>query len=569
MKRKLLAAAAAAAISLLIITPVMAAYYVEIDVTESNGTDYDQLAMNGTLDVDYLADHEFIDPDGLDTRLRNSAGGAVPFMLHDDYIYFSSSLEGDKVTTFTLTTGNTPLSNFDVIPGHGGYVTISDHANLELGDTFELVIDGYVDTGTSGDLLTKTCAIDITSDGAGNVDVQVWQESEVTQTTQDTWIYLYSGNPYRAGQRFDDFPATYITSASFYLYKSGDPPPTGTGYVRVRRVSDDEIIGTLGSISFSEIGTSPAWYDFDTTPVYNPTVQDVRICWEGAGPEQARRINFGRANGDLCDGMFCYYEGSWTDFSTQEATFKYKYYTPDGVSVTAATSAAEQEVTIEGDGTDLLIYVDDVEKDSTPWAGASVPDFGEDWILGSDVLPYYTYSHETSGTPRISYAPDSIISGTTLPNEMSPGTYDGVITWGDNPTGVSVDVSSLLIDESYVFTEISPGDQDIIDSEPATLVGRYNPDLLSRNPLNPLVQTIEDTTDLPASLIWTGGAYILLFVICVAVLLISKENIMFTVLAGLGWSTYCYLITVFDLWIVLLFCFGAIAAIVHERMPNW
>lgn len=556
-----------AVISLLVAVPVLAAYYVDIDVTESNGTDYDMLAMNVSLDIDYLAEHGFIDDDGLDVRIKDSLSNEMPFMLAADRIVFASDITADMVNSFQMTTGNTPLDSFPVCVGDGGYVTVSDHANLELGDDFELEWDGYVASDVADSLIEKTAIFETYSDGGGNIVAEIYDKTSVEQTSQDSTTTLYSGGNTRVGQRIDSFADSNIVKISFYLKKTGSP--TGTAYIRVRKVSDDSILGTIGTLDVSTLTGAYVWHDFEGC-IVNPSSQNLRFLIEYSGGSAANKVEVGYENSNVGTGSFTYYDGAWTDNDLFDMTYKVDYTVLD-VSVTAAVSSGEHKITLTADSTDFKIYEDDVEKDSVALAGASVPNNGLDWTLGSDAIPYFTYTHKVGVNDRINYAPDSIISGTTLPNEESPGTYDGTITWGSNPAGISIATSALQLESTYYYEDIEGTSEDIFAPEPAELISGVDLERLENNPMYPLVKGIVDASNnqLTTSLVWILGAWIITIAAYIATFILMREHIIFAGLVGEGLAILFYAMGIFDYWVLILFAFGIIAGIVQERTPTW
>lgn len=155
---------------LAIAVPVLAAYIAEITVTESLGTSYTQLALNYTLNVTYLADHGYITSTGLDTRVTTTDYEVLPHMLAADRLMFVSDIPASSTTNLYFITGNTPLASFPIITGHGGYVTVADNADLELGNIYAFLISGYVDTSSGAN---KTI---IRKDGAVSLNVTASQE---------------------------------------------------------------------------------------------------------------------------------------------------------------------------------------------------------------------------------------------------------------------------------------------------------------------------------------------------------------------------------------------------------
>lgn len=76
-------------------------------------------------------------------------------------------------------------------------------------------------------------------------------------------------------------PDCTISSITVYLQKTGTE--NGPLYVRVRKYSDDSIVGTFGSIDCSSLTTSLAPYTFNTSSVAIPSTDYYRICVETYG----------------------------------------------------------------------------------------------------------------------------------------------------------------------------------------------------------------------------------------------------------------------------------------------
>jgi len=568
MKKNLSIALLIFIMSLLLTDIVMAAYYIDIDVTEGNGTDYDMLAMNVPMDIDYLADNGFINEDGLDVRLQNSQGTDLLFMLADDKLIFASAIQGDKTTGLQMTTGNTPLNSFPVVVGDGGYATISDNANLELGSDFELIWEGYIDTTVSDDLISKTDSVNVSSDGAGHITATLYKPRDIEQTTVDTTMSLYNGSNTRVGAVVENVPEDTIIKLSFYLIKSAGNP-TGTAYARVRRESDDAIIGTAGSIDVSTLTGGWVWYDFTDT-VSNPTKQDLRVCIEYNGGDGSNYISTRYDTDSLLDGTYrTYYDGSWHDAATDEGVFKL-YYQPN-ISVTATVASGESEIKIVGDGSDLKIYEDGSLEDTSTSMRAAI-DNANDWVLMSDAIPYMdSYAHTTSDTLRITYQPDDIISGTTLSNEDNPGTYDGTITWGANPAGISIATSGLGIEESYYYTGGETGTTDIFEPEPAELAPGQDSDKLDRNPLKPGVEGFAEASNgaFTESLVWYGIAWFSIIAVGIALIILVREHLVFAAATAFGLSIFWYVSGVLDYWVLIIFGIFLGASLIHEKQPTW
>ncbi len=140
-----------ALISLLISVPVLAGYYAYIYVTESLGTDYENLALNYSMDISYLVDSGYISSTGMDTRVTDSDLLVLPHMLAEDRLLWVGNITGSATTEFMFFTGQSALNSTPIITGHGGYVTVPDNATLEPGDVFAFGIVGYIDTAAGAD----------------------------------------------------------------------------------------------------------------------------------------------------------------------------------------------------------------------------------------------------------------------------------------------------------------------------------------------------------------------------------------------------------------------------------
>lgn len=158
----------------------------------------------------------------------------------------------------------------------------------------------------------------------------------ISQDTQNGYVSLKSTGYTGQGQHFTDFPISTITSIQIYLNKTGSP--TGTLYVRARKVSDDSIIGTLGSIDVSTISSGHNAYTFNTTPVFNSAVQDIRITAEYSGGDNSNSIETYYTDSNVLAGsIWSYYLSSWADYDLDFNFKNLTYYAPEVTSVSLST----------------------------------------------------------------------------------------------------------------------------------------------------------------------------------------------------------------------------------------
>lgn len=637
MIKRLATALLAVVITLLITIPVLAAYYIDIDVTESNGTDYDMLALNMTMDIDYLVEYGFISDDGLDVRIEDSQSNEVPFMLAEDRVVFASDITADMVNSFQMTTGNTPMDNFSVCVGDGGYVTVSDHANLEISNDFELEFtDVYVDTSSSNsdpcyptvettatseeNSATNSHTVDLPSgiqsgdlllvvfstfDSA--VHTMTWPPTDWTDLDSSSGsVTRHTCTAYRVADGGEGASITVSTSGTVW---SAHQTFRISGYTGTPEASRDN--SYPGGTNPDPPSLSPSWgaaltlwiagfggTDTTTTAVssYPSNYSNgayaeggVGSYWASVGT--ARRLCYASSENpgtytmsDSIDSMAftIAVQGQVpsTDVIESKAGSFYIYPNSGALSagiidstttkVVSATgvSSGEIDFSVWADTSDFGIDIDGSTEDSTALGGVSAADRSTDLVIAN--VPYYdSYTHMTSSTLRIDYSPDSIISGTTLPNEEAPGTYDGTITWGSNPAGIDISYSALQVEEAYYFEEIEPGSQDIMQPETAEMFTDVDLERLERNPLHPLVEAMADSTQLNERLVWLGGAWFILIAVFAAVLILSQANIILTCAVGLGLSSLFYAIGIFDWWVILIFGLGLLGGIVHEKMPFW
>lgn len=288
---------------------------------------------------------------GLDSRVLYGAT-TLPHMIVDDKTIFVTDLSVSSSKTLTYSTGySPPLSSFYIIPGYGGYITTADNATLEPVSNSQLDFSALIDTTRVGSFIfSKGGAIGLDEPTSGNLRAYIGGAGTATsaqQALQDLGWGLYSGSYTRIAERINSFSVgNNITKASWLLKKGGaGGAPTGTGYARVRKVSDDSIIGTLGTIDVSTIdGATPTWYDF-TTALLMPTTEDIYPTFEYAGGDANNLVlAYYKSSNVFAGGYFCAYDGTWHDNSSVDTTFKL-YWTPP-VTITGTTASGEHTTSL-------------------------------------------------------------------------------------------------------------------------------------------------------------------------------------------------------------------------------
>lgn len=616
MKKIVLIALLIVLTTLFFVTPVLASYYANLRVVESDGNDYTGLALVYDLDIDYLIDNNYITSTGLDTRVATASGTALPHMVADDKVLFVSDIGANTQTNLLFTTGDTALDSFPIVVGYGGYVTIPDATTPEPGNNFEIETSGYVATDAVGeylvhkegafrtyisaassvtsDILTTTTPAAIYNVASGNYDdgyLDTQDTSYATahnQASADT-IDMNTNHAY-IGQDWND-PTYKIDRAYFYFDTSGIPDDANviSAVLSFYDYHDD-------STTDFDIVVTSGMPDYPTAPLavgsYNYTLYlgnygSLNTADYVAGYNDITLTDAGEALINLTGySKFCLMSSldiaataPTGDEFVQVCTAEYTgtdhdpklvvTYETAAKSVTAiGVTTEEHDIKTTADGTNLKIYVDDVEEDSVALAGASVPPNDSDWIILGDALPYTDYyKYTASDTLAVWYQPVSIIVSSVLPDKEGAD-QDGTITWGSNPAGVDITLGELVSS-----SQPQPTGTTGQGGQPDMTGGTGQPGwtgalpTLASNPLYPLVSTVADTTNIPVGIVWIAGAT---FILLAAMLLCFRyvPHQLITVFVGEGLTIFFWQMGIYPFWTIFLFALGGIAIVLYERMPS-
>ena len=616
-----LATALAVIAALALALPVMAAYYSTISVTESNGTSYDMLPVLASMDIDYLADNHFIEGDGRDVRVKTAGGADVPFMLVDDKILFASKINESITNQFRFSTGNSLISDYAIVVGDGGHVTTVDHANLEPADDFEIEFDGYIDTSTVSSSTAPTVAATQKSKETSKVTTHT-VDLPASISAGDLLLMFVASNEHLVGTNTITWPPGWTQ----LFYEEGTDKTVGVAY-KIAAGTEGSTVDFTTDVSacsshityrvtgfygtpeyqYNTFSTdnppdppslSPSWNSYnnlwiagysgksDYYPSAYPTnynggdyeretteYSNVACAWRklevatedpdtftmaGSGSHNVATWTIavrGTPDGDV------YKAGAFTIFKS--AVGSYSALIPNyNKIVTATVTSGEYTVIVGADSTNLYIKIDGDTKDTTALSGVSITDNANDWIVELPNCDYFKLT--TSDTLRLTYDPDDIIIGTTLPNELAAGTYDGTITYGSNPAGIAVELSGL--ETKAVSYPTDPVETtDIIQPTTADLFD-VNLERLQANPLQPIVAIIASGINLTERLVWLALAFIGLFILLVFILDKSEGQLSFTFFGGAGYCLIMYLLGIYPLWIIVVFAIAGIASLVYERV---
>jgi len=355
-------------------------------------------------------------------------------------------------------------------PAAAGMTSV-DSATLELGNNFQLEDKGFINTTAGADkyLRRKSSAFGVKVSGASEVTACIWPDIYQTATNGIDALCSDVNPPYkqRVGQRIEDFVGT-IESVQVKLQKV--LTPTGTGYLRVRKVSDDSVIGTLGTVDVSTLGGF-AFVTFNATPVVVTPEQDIRISFEYAGGDSTNFVQIAKQTSEVSVGQYTTYAAAaWADSGAgTDLTILTTASHGFGKRVTATGVTATEHVwKVTADGVNLKIYIDNVEQATVALGGETVPDNANDWYYVENYsMPYMEYSKTTvSGVLQ----QHIIWLYAATFDDQSAGNHDATPTF--RTTTTDADVTATLQSLGPAVTQTPPagataGAWELIPAAPA------------------------------------------------------------------------------------------------------
>jgi hypothetical protein len=203
-------------------------WYFPITITDTSGIDRTNISVDTGVQGTILHETGYMDADGMDTNMQ-LGDLSVPYMMGTKNTFVDvTSLPANSQITYNLYTGYTTdgtnsRANLPISVGEGGYITTKDAAGLELANDFEVELDGYILTGSTGvtnlvdkDKAYKEWVLDnnVLAVGFGTLDTNA---KSVHSDNGMTWTH------YKQYQSFT--PLSNLTTDYIYvpLSKSGTP----------------------------------------------------------------------------------------------------------------------------------------------------------------------------------------------------------------------------------------------------------------------------------------------------------------------------------------------------------
>ena len=417
--------------------------YTTFSIEDTGGSNRDCLSPIVAMDIDSLADYGFIASDGMDTRVLIETTEKHYMVVDDQIIVAVEDLNAYETQTMKFYQGYSPVqTDVDLLTGTGGKITVADDADLELGDDFLIEFEDIylnTDSGSGKYLVYKQDAFEAWVEDDEEIvatinDSSGW--SSPTSNTANGWT-----NPSNAyDEAIGTFAYEVVGSSTWTSYLELDISATDTNYVRFCVG-----VSTYYLVDFDlDVYYSSSWHDVVSTV---PAEDE----WVTAFIGSTQSVSSMRIRMKPYDSDWCYiYEA---DFGLQPAV------------VATGITTGEHDIDIEADGTDLTIDIDGVEKDSFTLGGVSVTNNSNSIILmdnsTTNFVSYAEYIKWTVNDVLIAeYNPDSIIVGTTLPDEQG-GNENGTFTFGSN-SNMTVTVLGTTSSTSTTSTTSTSGTADTV-----------------------------------------------------------------------------------------------------------
>lgn len=458
MKRILIAITLALVLTITTVTAVFAAtweFRFPISVTDNSSASRTYYPVLLGFDTDGIS--TYINDNGLDTEMMIGAT-VIKYMLSTDNVTaVIPNFPASSKVTMNLYTGYAPEQTaFDIVVGYGGYITTSDNTTLEPGDNCTITLPDTILNGDSCNITSKGTDFLLSYDGTDvSATISGSESEEFSYGNQNNQRSIYG--VILGAQSFTTVGSFDISSVDIRANKNGSP---GTIYVSIRASDGTNPTGgdlVSGSFNGNDIAAGALYYNaaFSTPYTLSAATKYHIVVSAPDGDAGNNLLWLLDTAGSFANGDASLYNGAaWTNYSAQDHDFKvYSTYNPT-VAVTAA--AGEHDITVTLDGVDLELDVDG-DTDSVSLGGESIADNANNWIWGgSGVSAFGSIELTVGGNQQLYYAPNAIISGTTMPDRATATVNNGVITWGSN-TGLNITYGEMV---SYASTDAATGTSD-------------------------------------------------------------------------------------------------------------
>jgi len=550
-----------------------ALYYGIITITNSS-TEATNVSTTASINTTVLIDNGYLNATADNVTIRNSAGTDMTFMPGlggNPWVMWVPSIDANASFNYIVYTPATG-GNIRYFPGTGGMTTI-DSGTLELSDNFTVEQKGWGDTssGANKDFVVKDDAFRLYISNSGKITAEI------------------KG-------------ANLLSNGGF---EDGDPPTgwtfTDGGGGTWSRSNEQVKIGTYsGKLTNGLNNYAIVHFKIDDASLANKRLMMAAWVYASAADKAYTNIRF-HDNADAfisqTDSTAHTGDSSWqwlTATQTAPANTRYVYgrvfipgSTPAGTlycdgatliryakATTESIDSGEHTWRSTADGTNLKIYVDDVEKASTALEGASVVDNDNNWtFLQNNVMPYMEFHKITiSGVLQ----QHIIWEYDTTFDDLSAGNHDATPTF--RTTSSDADVSAALVSFQPISEAQAPAyavsdAPDFITTAPSISGNFTTTDV---NPTFPGAGIIEDLAEagntpvqLPYTILAGFGILAVSLTTSWALKRFGSGSLVVKIIAIVAIMGILVAIQVFDLWLVIFFVLIAIAVAMASRHTGW
>ena len=452
-------------------------YVQVIPATIDGQTTLSNLGLYTNLDVQNIIDTGFASSSFLNTYLTDTNG----YMPVTDRLGFEiSSISAFETKTTNLRLNYAPAqTNFSIIPGYSGNITIAHNANIEPTSNFTYSMTGYLNTDyfTNKELFNKNGAIRTYIGGSQNITVDVVSASQnMTFGYAPVVSGVHTINVTGDGSYFrlwvDGVNVTSVSQAvvgtqttnNTYTNANGDVTTIATLFGAATHWeavnSSDDSTSYVKTGVYPDSGTDYYSIAAPFPPILpTDTILSISVTgrWnntsgvggENAGYTPILRLNSTNTTGITKNATFAYADDTQTLARPGGGPWTYADLADLQVGATLQTYDAGNECRL------TFIYATVTYK---PMVTASIIDNSSGYLVAdNNTFPYLTNMSISVGSPlveQLAYMPNTLISGSTL-IDLDGGDNNGTIVYGANPSGITVWVGTTSSTTSYASTTIT------------------------------------------------------------------------------------------------------------------
>jgi hypothetical protein len=123
-----------------------------LTVVNNTTSNYTYPQIQSTFNNTQIINDGYSQADQLDVLIQSTNGSNLAMMPTDLYTWFTMPfVDANSYTSFLWTSDNPAKTSHQILVGNGGQIDTLDHADLEMGGNFTLIVDGYFLTSAGSD----------------------------------------------------------------------------------------------------------------------------------------------------------------------------------------------------------------------------------------------------------------------------------------------------------------------------------------------------------------------------------------------------------------------------------